>query len=110
MGQMARMNRAYRFQVEFEKDFAATSRFKIGRKLTIKDIGIGSREGSDEEITEWIRVQDEDGIEHVLETDRGFLFDPEYGEQEDTVDLLRQELNIDPEKARERLKKADLYD
>ncbi len=110
MGQIARMNRAYRFQVEFEKDFVARSQFKVGQVLTVKDVGIGSRDGSGEEVVEWVRVQDEAGVEHILETDRGLLFDPECSDQEDAVDLLKRELKIDIEEARERLKKADLYD
>jgi hypothetical protein len=110
MGQIARMNRAFRFQVEFERDFVARSQFKVGQVLTVKDVGIGSRDGSGEEVIEWVRVQDEDGVEHTLETDRGVLFDPEYGDREDTVDLQKQELKIDAEEARKRLKKADLYD
>jgi len=110
MGQIARMNRAYRFQVEFEKDFVARSQFKVGQVLTVKDVGIGSRDASGEEVVEWVRVQDEAGVEHILETNRGLLFDPEYSDQENAVDLLKRELKIDTEEARERLKKADLYD
>ena len=110
MGQIARMNRAYRFQVEFEKDFVARSQFKVGQVLTVKDVGIGSRDGSGEEVIEWVRVQDEAGVEHILETDRGVLFDPEYSDQEDAADLLRRELDVGTKEARQRLKKADLYD
>jgi hypothetical protein len=110
MGQISRMNRAYRFQVEFEKDFVARSQFKIGQVLTVKNVGLGSRGGSGEEVIEWVQVQEESGVEHTLETDRGILFDPEYSDREDTVDLLKQELKIDAEEARQRLKKADLHD
>lgn len=110
MGQISRMNRAYRFQVEFEKDFVAGSRFKVGQVLTVKEVGVGSRDGSGEEVVEWVRVQDENGVEHTLETDRRVLFDPEYSDREETVDLLKRELRIDVEEAQQRLKKADLYD
>ena len=110
MGQISRQNRAYRFMEQFENLFVARSRFKSGQKLTVKSVGLGSREASGEEIVKFVTVEDEAGNSHTFETDRAMLFDPEYSERGDVVEILTRELGISEAEALAGLKQANLFD
>lgn len=110
MGQISRQNRAYRFMKQFEDLFVASSRFKAGQKLTVKSVGLGSREASGEEVVEFVTVQDEAGNSYTFETGRSVLFDPEYVERDDVAEILMRELGISEAEALAGLKQANLFD
>lgn len=110
MGHISRQNRAYRFMQQFEDLFVASSPFKPGQKLTVKSVGLGSREASGEEVVEFVTVEDESGNSYTFETNRSVLFDPEYAERDDVVEILMRELGITESEALAALRRAELFD
>jgi hypothetical protein len=106
VGQITRMNRAKRFIKEFGKDILAQNTLKVGTKLTVRKVALGRWERDASVVTYYV-LEDEDGTQYEF-NDGGVLFDPEYGDLEDTAHGLAGLLGISEKQAEQRLRRADL--